>query len=178
MIGDRVFEMGPVPHYAAEIVSMEKKGDFYTVTVSDGNGHLFKKRVKVGKMIAIRQEAPQKLVEPKYHPVERLRINDPNVLHILSYFEGADWVHKQHSYPNCQKCVFANKQAWEVLSSLGPKAKGLTVAMLLDGGGRIEGAKHTEHWYQVDEDGNVNIEEDTVSDSTRRAMREVGIESV
>jgi hypothetical protein len=113
---------------------------------------------------------------------ERLRIdNASNVLLVLSKFEGAEWVHKQFSYPRCQKCVLANNRAWHVLQDVieevGPKAKGVTVGMILDGGGRIEGAKHTGHWYQVDPDGYIKVERGTVDKPTRAAMRLVGIES-
>lgn len=177
--GDLVYEMGPVPHYATRVVSVEKgKGDWFEVTVQDGAGKQFTKRAKKDKLIAIEKEAPEPVFDPKYHPVERLKIDDPKLLQVLAFFEGQEWVNKQHRFPNCPKCVLGNKTAWEVLQSLGSKGKGITLGMLLDGAGRIEGAKHTGHWYEINNQGYVNIEKDTATDADVKALKDVGVESV
>lgn len=176
--GDIVFEMGPVPQYAAQVVSVVPKGDWYTVTVKDGAGKEFTKRAKKGKLVAVEKDAPVPPFTPKYHPAERLKIDDPAVLHVLSFFEGSDWLSKQHRFPNCPKCVLGNKTVWEVLQSLGPKGRGITLAMLLEGAGRVEGAKHTGHWYRVDEQGYIDIEKETATSEDVKALAEVGVGSV
>lgn len=175
--GDVVYEVGPLPHLAAEVVSVEKgKGVFYTVTVRDGRGTLFTKRMKEGKMVALDKEKP----EPEFVPsreVPRLRIDDPNILQLLSLFEGRDWMFKQMRFPDCPKCVFANKRAYEILISLGAKAKGLKPGHILDGGGRIQGSEKTGHWYEVDEHGHILVDDTTANAADLKAMQEVGIEA-
>lgn len=171
--GDLIFATG---RYANKVMSIELgKGGFYTLTLSTPQGPTTK-RFKSGKLIGIEREAGP--VEPTYHPVSKLHIDDPKLVDVLAHFEGKEWAHKQHMFPTCHRCVFGNKQAWQILQNIGPKAKGLTIDMILDGGGRIKGADHTKHWYQIDPDGHIGIEKKTADEFTRAAMQEVGIEPV
>lgn len=154
-------------------------GDFYKVMFMNRRAEGLSKRAKGDKLVGLLKEAPPPAdPEPPTHlDVPPLRIDDPNLLTILAQFEGRDWMLKQRKYPRCPKCVHANQQAWNVLKQLGDKGKGLRIEHLLDDGGRIQGNEKYGHWFVIDENGNVVVDSDTVSDSARTAMLEVGISS-
>lgn len=108
-------------------------------------------------------------------------ILDADLTTKLVSVEGPDWLYVQNKDPLAPTTLSANRQAYEVLVSLGPDGTGLKVSDLLPGAGIITGKWHRAgaHKYFLAPDGRVVVDVATIrSKADESKLAKLGIMAV
>ena len=88
-----------------------------------------------------------------------MHILDDDLIDRLAETEGAAWALAQRRSPLSPTGVIANRDAFEVIASMGESAKGIKISDVLDGGGTILGSARgaPRRRYRIDPSGAVAL---------------------